>query len=59
MLEEKRRMQNVLERTYEAGEATEEEMLDGVVALGDAYMSMDEYDEGEGGVRAPAGGEQC
>ena len=52
-------MQNVLERTYEAGEATEEEMLDGVVALGDAYMSMDEYDEGEGGVRAPAGGEQC
>ena len=37
-------MQKVLEKAYEAGKATEEEALDGVMALGKAYAWMDEWD---------------
>ena len=36
-------MQKVLEKAYEAGKVSEEEVLDGVLALGRAYMWMDEY----------------
>ena len=47
VLEARKRMQKVLDKAYEAGKATEEEVLDGVVALSRAEMWMDEYDEYE------------
>ena len=40
-------MQKVLEKAYEAGKVSEEEVLDGVLALGRAYMWMGEYDDCE------------
>ena len=33
-------MQQVLEMEHEAGKATEEEVLDGVAALGDPFIKM-------------------
>ena len=47
-LESRKRLRKVLERVYKAGEANEEEVLDGVVLLGDACMWVDEYDEYDG-----------
>ena len=35
-------MQKVLKKVYKAEEATEEELLDGVMALGKAHMWMDD-----------------
>ena len=45
LLEARRRMQKVLDEAYEAGKVTEEVVLDGVMALEDAHMWMDEGDE--------------
>ena len=42
LLEARKRSQKVLEKAYEAGKATEEDVLDRVIALGDAYMWMDD-----------------
>ena len=38
LLEARRRLQNILEKAHAAGKATEEEVLDGIMALGYAYM---------------------
>ena len=44
-LETRKRLQKLLEKAHAAGEANEEEVLDGVVALGRAYVWMGEWDE--------------
>ena len=45
LLEARKRSQEVLEKAYEAGKVTEEEVLDGVLAPGKAYGWIDERDE--------------
>ena len=45
LLEARKRTQKVLEKAYEAGKLTEEEVLDGILALGQAHMCIDERDE--------------
>ena len=64
LLEERKRMQNVMERAYEAGKVTEEWVLDRATALWRAYMWMGErgerkacFERAKGGVHAPTGGE--
>ena len=44
-LEAGKRLQRVLEKAHKADEATEEEVLDGVLQLGVAHKVMDEWDE--------------
>ena len=44
LLEARRRTQKILEKAYAAGKLTEEKVLDGVLALGDAYMWMGDYE---------------
>ena len=44
-LEARKRLQRVLEKAHKAGKVTEEEVLDGVLALGEAHMWMEEWDE--------------
>jgi len=44
-LEARKRVQKILEKAHEAGEAIEEEVLDGVMALGKAYVWVEEWDE--------------
>ena len=44
-LEARRRLQQVLEKAHKAGKATEEEVLDGSLQLGDAHLWIDEWGE--------------
>jgi len=44
-LEARKRLRRVLEKAHKAGEATEEEVLDGVLQLGEACRWMREWDE--------------
>ena len=58
-------MQKALEKAYEARKATEEQVSDGVIALGRAEGGTKTrkikacYQRAKGGVRASAGGGQC
>merc|ERR1719506_1333791 len=45
-LETRKRLQRVLEKAYESGKLTEEEVLDGILALGEAHEWVREFDEG-------------
>ena len=47
VIEARRKTQKVLEKAYEAGKVTEEQVPDGALALWRAYMWMYEYDECE------------
>ena len=44
-LEARKRLQRVLEKPHKAGKVAEEEVIDGVLALGEAHNWMDERDE--------------